>query len=81
MIEKPMTSMEDIDKIIKVKEDLLMFNLKMKFFNCSFPQKREKVISKKHIFRKKIKKCVDLLDNRLNGEYNIINDESSNNDD
>ena len=81
MIEKPMTSMEDIDKIIKVKEDLLMFNLKMKFFNCSFPQKREKVISKKQIFRKKIKKCMDLLDNRLNGEYNIINDESSNNDD
>ena len=48
----------DIDKIIKVKEDMLMFNLKMKFFNCSFPQKREKVISKKQIFRKKIKKKI-----------------------
>jgi hypothetical protein len=44
MREKHLTSQEEIDKIIGVKEDLLMFNLKMKFFNCSFPQKKQKVI-------------------------------------
>ena len=80
MRDKHLTTMEDIDKIVDVKEDLLMFNLKMKYFNCSFPQKKQKFVSKRKIFRKKIKNCVEIIDNPLNGEYEKSNNGSSNED-
>ena len=80
MRDKHLTTMEDIDKIVGVKEDLLMFNLKMKYFNCSFPQKKQKVVSKRQIFRKKIKNCVEIIDNPLNGGYEKSNNGSSNED-
>ena len=63
MREKHLTTLENIDKISKTKEDLLMFLLKMKFFNCSFPIKKEKKISKKELFLKKFKNYLNIIDN------------------
>ena len=44
MREKHLTTINEIDKIAGIKEDLLMFNLKIKYFNCAFPKKKEKII-------------------------------------
>ena len=66
MREQHLTNIKNIDKIVNVKEDLLMFNLKLKFFNCSFPQKRKRTISKKKIMKKKIKNCLEIIDNSFN---------------
>ena len=63
MQEKHFTTMENIEKISKTKEDLLMFILKMKYFHCAFPQKKTKAISKKELFMKKLKNYLDILDN------------------
>jgi hypothetical protein len=63
MREKHLTTLENIDKISKTKEDLLMFLLKMKFFHCSFPIKKEKKISKKELFLKKFKNYLNIIDN------------------
>ena len=56
MQEKHFTTMDNIEKISKTKEDLLMFILKMKYFHCAFPQKKNKNNFKKRIIYKKIKK-------------------------
>ena len=63
MREKHFTTMDNIDKISKTKEDLLMFILKMKFFHCSFPPKKVKAISKKELFIKNLKNYLDIIDN------------------
>lgn len=72
MREKHFTTFENIDKIITVKEDLLMNNLKFKYFNCLFPQKKEKTLSKKQIFLKKVTNCIEILDNPFNLEFEKI---------
>ena len=41
--EKHFSTYEEIDNIIKIKEDMLMFLLKQKYFNCRFPKKKLKV--------------------------------------
>ena len=63
MREKHFTTMDNIDKISQIKEDLLMFILKMKFFHCSFPPKKVKAISKKELFIKNLKNYLDIIDN------------------
>ena len=78
MREKHLTTLENIDKIIGVKEDLLMINLKFKYLNCSFPQKRQKTLSKRKIFRNKVTNCIELMDNPLNIQFEKLDNESSN---
>ena len=63
MREKHFTTLENIDKISQTKEDLLMFILKMKFFNCKFPSKKIKTISKKDLFVKKLRNYLNIIDN------------------
>ena len=63
MKEKHLTTMDNINKILKIKEELLMFVLKMKYFHHSFPQKQTKNLSKKEIFVKKFKNYIDIIDN------------------
>lgn len=63
MIEKHYTTLENIDKISKIKEELLMFILKNKYFHCAFPQKKIKTISKKELFVKKFKTYLNIIDN------------------
>ena len=79
MREKHLTTMNDIDKIVKVKEDLLMFNLKLKYFNCSFPQKRIKTIPKKRIIRNKVANCLEIIDNPFHLDYEVDNESSNDN--
>ena len=61
--EKHFTTLENIDKISKTKEDLLMFLLKNKYFSCKFPQKKVKTISKKELFVKRLNNYVNIIDN------------------
>ena len=63
MQDKHFTTMENIEKISKTKEDLLMFVLKMKYFHCAFPKKKTKAISKKELFMKKLRNYLDIIDN------------------
>ena len=63
MKEEHFTTFENIDKISKIKEDLLMFILKVKFLNCKFPQKKTKKISKKELFIKKLENYLNIIDN------------------
>jgi hypothetical protein len=63
MRERHFTTLDNIDKISKIKEDLLMFILKMKFFHCSFPPKKIKAISKKELFIKNLKNYLDIINN------------------
>ena len=63
MRENHFTTYENIDKISKTKEDLLMFILKVKFLNCKFPQKKTKKISKKELFIKKLQNYLNIIDN------------------
>ena len=75
MREKHLTTINEIDKIARIKEDLLMFNLKIKYFNCAFPKKRQKIIPKNQIIKKKVANCMKIVDNPFNLD---IDDESSN---
>ena len=75
MREKHLTTINEIDKIAGIKEDLLMFNLKIKYFNCAFPKKRQKIIPKNQIIKKKVANCMKIVDNPFNLD---IDDESSN---
>jgi len=54
----------EIDKVIKIKEDLLVFLLQRKFLNNQFPIKATKRPNKKKIFIKKFKDNVDSIDRR-----------------
>ena len=78
MKEKHLTTINKIDKIAKIKEDLLMFNLKLKYFNCAFPKKNQKIIPKKQIISKKVTNCMKIIDNPFNLDYSKLDDESSN---
>ena len=62
--EKHFSTYEEIDNIIKTKEDMLMFLLKQKYFNCRFPQKIIKPPNPKIIFLNKMKEYIDLIEER-----------------
>ena len=62
--EKHFSTYEEIDNIIKTKEDMLMFLLKQKFFNCRFPQKIIKAPNPKIMFLNKMKEYIDLIEER-----------------
>ena len=76
--ENPIGNNNEIEKIFKTKEDLLMFNLKFKFFNCHFPQKKQKAISKKLIFKKKLTNCMEIIEDPFNIDFEIIGNEMEN---
>ena len=63
MREKHFTTLDNIEKISKTKEELLMFILKMKFLQCRFPQKIVKTISKKELFLKRFNNYLNIIDN------------------
>ena len=73
--ERHFSTYEEIDNIIKTKEDMLMFLLKQKYFNCKFPQKKVKVSNHKKVFYNRMKECVDLIEERpsifINFEKNL----------
>ena len=73
--EKHFSTYEEIDNIIKTKEDMLMFLLKQKYFNCKFPQKIVKAPNPKLLFLDKIKEDIDLIEERpsifINFERNL----------
>ena len=62
--ERHFSTYEEIDNIIKTKEDMLMFLLKQKYFNCRFPQKKIKSSNPKIIFLNKMKDYIDLTEER-----------------
>ena len=47
--EGHLTSYSNIDNYSKIREDMLMFKLKMKYLNTRFPQKKNKPIDKKKL--------------------------------
>ncbi len=62
--ETHLMTFREIDKVIKIKEDLLVFLLQQKFLNNQFPIKATKRTNKKKIFIKKFKDNVDSIDRR-----------------
>ena len=62
--ETHLMTYREIDKAVKIKEDLLLFLLKQKFFNNQFPLKRSKSPNKRKMFIEKLKDNVDFVDRR-----------------
>ena len=60
--EKHFSTYEEIDNIIKNKEDMLMFLLKQKYFKCRFPPKIVKIPNYKKIFVNKMKEYIELTE-------------------
>jgi len=69
--EKHFSSYEDIENIIKIKEEMLMFLLKQKYFNCKFPKKIIKPPNYKKIFMEKMKDYVEYTEDRPTTLVNI----------
>lgn len=59
----------EIDKIMKVKEDLLLFQLKQKFLKKQFPKPFIKKQNKKELFIKKFKNDLDFIDKKNSNYY------------
>ena len=66
---------DKINSIIETKEDLLMFKLKRKFFENSFPHKKHIILkeNKKDTFVKKIVNYVEYLDKPFEIKLNNTN--------
>ena len=62
--ENHLLTFNQIDNIVKVKEDLLIFLLKQKFLNSKFPQRFKKKPNKREIFIQKFKDNLDSIDRR-----------------
>ena len=62
--EKHFSTYDEIDNIVQTKEDMLMFLLKQKYFNCKFPQKNVKNPNPKLVFLNKVKESIDLIEER-----------------
>ena len=77
MKENLFITVGNIDKIASIKEDMLMFNLKMKYFKCGYPKAKVKTASKRKVFTKKIKNVVEMMDNPFNYDFQGFDDESS----
>ena len=77
MKENLFITLGKIDKIASIKEDMLMFNLKMKYFKCGYPKTKVKTVSKRKMFTKKIKNVVEMMDNPFNYDFQGFDDESS----
>ena len=62
--ENHLINYKEIDKIIKVKEDLLIFQLKQKYLRKQFPKSINKKINKKQLFIRKFRNELDFIDNK-----------------
>jgi len=62
--ETHLMTYREIDNVIKIKEDLLVFLLKQKFLNNQFPLKSIKKPNQRKIFVKKFKDHIDNFDRR-----------------
>lgn len=67
--ETHLMTYREIDKAVKIKEDLLIFLLKQKFLNNQFPLKNTKRPNRKKIFVNKFKDDVDFIDRRYLGSF------------
>ena len=63
--EAHLLTYKEIDNIINIKEDLLIFSLKQKYLNKKFPKPIIKRKNKKELFIKKFKDDLEFLDNKL----------------
>ena len=77
MKENLYITLGNIDKIASIKEDMLMFNLKMKYFKCGYPKTKVKTVSKRKMFTTKIKNDVEMLDNPFYYDFPGFDDDSS----
>ena len=77
MKENLYITLGNIDKIASIKEDMLMFNLKMKYFKCGYPKAKVKTASKRKMFTTKIKNDVEMMDNPFYYDFPGFEDESS----
>ena len=62
--ETHLMTFREIDKVIKIKEELLTFLLQQKFLNNQFPLKRAKRPNQRKIFIKKFKDNIESFDRR-----------------
>ena len=64
-------SYEDISKIMKVREDLMMHLLKEKYFISQFPKPANGKLNQKEVFIKRFKESFDIFDNPYSKVANI----------
>ena len=60
--EKHFSTYKEIDHLMEIKEDMLMFLLKQKFLNSKFRPKPIKITKNKNEFMNKMKDYVDMLE-------------------
>ena len=72
--ERHFTTYKEIDHILKVKEDMLMFLLKQKFLNSKFKPKPNKDNLNKKEFINKIKDYIELLEEKPRHVYLNLED-------
>ena len=63
----------EIDNIMDIKEDLLIFSLKEKYLKKQFPKPVVTRQNKRDLFIKKFKDDIDFMDNKDLKNYNLMN--------
>ena len=67
--EKHFSTYKEIDHLLEVKEDMLMFLLKQKFLNSKFRPKPIKITKDKKEFINKMKDYVEMLEEKPRNLY------------
>ena len=67
--EAHLATFKEIDNIVKIKEDLLIFLLREKFLKNKYPLRITKTPNKRKIFIKKFKDNVDSIDRKYFGNF------------
>ena len=60
---------KEIDKVVRIKEEMLLFLLKQKFFSKRYRKIKTKVKDRKKMFIQKMKEDLDFLDNKDIKDY------------
>ena len=69
--EKHFSTYKEIDHLLKIKEEMLMFLLKQKFFSSKFKPKPNKINQSKKEFINKMKDYVEILEDKPKDIYTI----------
>ena len=69
--EKHFSTYKEIDHLMEIKEDMLMFLLKQKFLNSKFRPKPIKITKNKNEFMNKMKDYVDMLEEKPRNYVNL----------
>ena len=72
--ERHFTTFKEIDRLLKTKEDMLMFLLKQKFLNSKLKPKPSKDNINKKEFINKIKDYLDLIEEKPQNIYLNLED-------